>query len=112
MRVKGTGVGYPRNSFVPEGTGSEHRQPVKEGGYSENCCYQTPHGNLLRPRRARRGGGGRNRPKKFPRLLGGKLRPARAPVWAGFFSLQARQDTGNKRLPAGLPVACPARAAF
>src|SRR5882724_12954902 len=56
MRVKGTCFGYPRNGFVPEGTGSEHRQSVKERGYCENCCYQTPHGNLLRPRRAMRGG--------------------------------------------------------
>src|SRR6266850_3875776 len=44
MRVKGTGFGYPRNGFVPKGTGSEHRQPVKERGYRKNCCYQTPHG--------------------------------------------------------------------
>src|SRR5215510_15042475 len=50
MRVEWAGFSYPRNAFVPSGTGEEHDQPVGQGRYRKNCGYQSLHGNLLRPK--------------------------------------------------------------
>ncbi|UPJ52440.1 hypothetical protein IVB30_14475 [Bradyrhizobium sp. 200] len=54
MRVERAGVGHPGHGFVPEGAGYEHGQPVQNREYRKNCCQLTPHGSLLRPRRAKR----------------------------------------------------------
>ena len=105
MRVEGAGFGDPWNALVPVRTGSQHRQPVKEGGYCENCCYQTPHGNLLRPRRARRGGCDRTGQRNFRAISGANSRPARSAIWSEFCSWQAGQDSVNNRFRACWQVA-------
>src|SRR5438105_866458 len=104
MQVKGPGFGYPRNGFVPEGTGSEHRQPVNEGGYRENCCYQTPHENLLRPRRARRPGCDGTSQRNFRAISGPNSRPKRSAIWSEFCSWQAGQDSVNSGFRACWPL--------